>query len=133
MGRRQHWSDSPTNGDVVLPLPNQHLIEQIQVLAAGGEQGGWSMGTTEMDSHANMVVFGNQGTIIQNTGKFSDVNAFAEDVGMISRVPIVDSVIDYDCPYSGEVLLLVARNTLFVLSMDHNLVPPLSCERQDYR
>ena len=87
----------------------------------------------ELDSHANMVVFGNQGTIIQNTGKFSDVNAFAEDVGMISRVPIVDSVIDYDCPYSGEVLLLVARNTLFVLSMDHNLVPPLSCESQDYR
>ena len=71
-----------------------------------------------------MVVFGNQGTTIQDTGKFAYVNAFAEDVGMIPRVPIVDSVVAYDCPYSGEVILLVARNALFVVSMDHNLVPP---------
>ena len=71
-----------------------------------------------------MAVFGNQGTIIQDTGKFSDVNAFAEDVGMMPRVPIVYSVIACDCPYSGEVNLLVARNALFVVSMDHNLVPP---------
>ena len=71
-----------------------------------------------------MVVFGNQGTTIKDTGKLSDVNAFAEDVGMMPRVPIVDSVVAYDCPYSGEVILLVARNALFVVSMDHNLVLP---------
>ena len=56
-----------------------------------------------------MVVFGNQGTTIQNTGKFADVNAFAEDVGMMPRDPIVDSVVAYDCPYSGKVILLVAQ------------------------
>ena len=116
--------DSPPNDYGVLPLPSRHLIGQIQVLAAGVEQGGWSTGTTELESHANMVVFGNQGMTIQNTGKFSDVNAFAEDVGMMSRVPIVDSVVAYDFPYSGEVILLVARKALFVVSMDHNLVPP---------
>ena len=82
------------------------------------------MGTTELDSHANMVVLGNQGTTIQDTGKFSDVNTFAEDVGMMPRVPIVDSVVAYDCPYSVELILLVARNALFVMSMDHNFVPP---------
>ena len=93
-------------------------------MAAGGEHGGWSTGTTELDSHANMVVFGNQVTTIQNTGKFADVNSFAKYVGMVPRVPILDSVVAYDCPYSGEVILLVARNALFVVSMDHNLVPP---------
>ena len=91
--------DSPPDDDGVLPLPNRHLIEKNQVSAAGGKQGGWSTGTTELDYHANMVVFGNQGTTIQNTGKFSDVNAFAEDVGMMTRVLIVDSVVAYDCPY----------------------------------
>ena len=80
-------------------------------------------GTTELDSHANMVVFGNQGTNIQNTGNVSDVNAFAEDIGMMPRVTIMDPVVAYDCPYSGEVILLVARNALFVVIMDHNLVP----------
>ena len=78
----------------------------------------------ELDSHANMVVFRNQGTTIQNIGKFADVNAFAEDVGMMSRFLIVDSVVAYDCTYSGEVILLMSRNALFVVSMDHNLVPP---------
>ena len=61
---------------------------------------------------------------IQNTCQFADVNAFAEDVGMMPSVLIVDSVLAYDCPYSGELILLVARNALFVVSMDHNLVPP---------
>ena len=29
----------------------------------------------------------------------------------------------YDCPHYGRTFLLVAKNTLFVKSMDHNLVP----------
>ena len=92
--------------------------------AAGDEQGGWSMGTTELYSCANMVVIGGQGTTIQHTGKFSDVKAFAADVGMMTRVPIVDAVIAYDFPHSGEVFLLVTRNSLYIKIMDHNLVPP---------
>ena len=77
-----------------------------------------------MDSHANIVVIGAQGTIIQNTGKYADVNGFSTDVGTISRVPIVDAVLGYDCPISGKTTLLVARNALFVESMDHTFIPP---------
>ena len=66
-----------------------------------------------MYSLANMVVFGNQGTTIQDRGNFADVNALSEDVGMMSRVPIVYSAVSYDCPYSGEVILLVTCNALF--------------------
>ena len=40
----------------------------------------------------------------------------------MTKVPIVDSVVTYDFPYSREVILLVARNALFVVSMEHNLV-----------
>ena len=43
------------------PSPNHHLIKHIQV--GGGR--GRSAGTIELDSHANMVVIGAQGTIIQ--------------------------------------------------------------------
>ena len=81
-------------------------------------------GTTELDSHANMVVIGAQGTIIQKTGKYADVNGFSYDVGTISRIPIVDAAMAYDCPISGKMTLLVARNVLFVQSMYHNLIPP---------
>ena len=81
-------------------------------------------GTTELDSHANIVVIGAQGTIIQNTGKYNDVNGFSPYIGTMSRVPIVDAVMGYDCPISGKTTLLVARNALIVEIMDHNLIPP---------
>ena len=42
----------------------------------------------------------------------------------MSRVPIVDAVLAYDCPIYGKMTLLVARNAFFVESMDHNLIPP---------
>ena len=106
------------------PSPNPHLIQRIQVADAisGRVRGG--TGTTELDSNANMVVIGAQGTIIQNMGNYADVNGFSPDVGTMSRVPIVDAVLGYDCPISGKTTLRVARNALFVESMDHNLIPP---------
>ena len=72
-----------------------------------------------------MVVIGSQGTIIQKTGRYVDVNALSSDVGTLSQVPIVDAAVAYDCPFSGRTILMVARNALYVESMDHNLVPPL--------
>ena len=90
--------------------------------ASDGPVGGG--GTTELDLHANMVVIGAQGTIIQKTGKYADINGFSSDVGKMSRVPIVDAVLAYDCPISGQTILLVARNALFVQSMNHNLISP---------
>ena len=80
----------------------------------------------ELDLHANMVAIGAQGTIIQKTGKYADVNGFSSDVGTMSRVPIVNAVLAYDCLISGKTTLLVARNALFVQSMKHNLIPPFS-------
>ena len=60
----------------------------------------------ELDSHANMVVIGAQGTIIQKKGKYADINWFSSDVGIMSRVPIVDAVLAYDCPISGKMIVL---------------------------
>ena len=90
----------------------------------GGGARGRSAGTTELESHANMNVIGTHGTIIQKTGRYADVNAFSSDVGTISRVPIIDAAAAYDCPFSGQTSLMVARNALYIESMDHNLVPP---------
>ena len=90
----------------------------------GGGARGRSAGTKELDSHPKMVVIGAQGTIIQKTGRYADVNAFYSDVGTLSRVPIVDAAVAYDCPFSGRTILMVARNALYVESIEHNLVPP---------
>ena len=86
----------------------------------GGGARGRSAGTTELDSHANMVVIGAQGKIVQKTGRHADVNALSSDVRTLSQVPIVDAAVAYDCSFSGRKLLMVARNDLYVESMDLN-------------
>ena len=58
------------------------------------------------------------------SGKEAIVNAFTEQVGTIT-VTIVDAAVAYDCPWYQTTYILIARNILFVPSMDHNLIPLL--------
>ena len=69
------------------------MIKHIQVATTGDGARGRSSGTTELDSHANMVVIGAQGTIIQKTRRYADVKALSSDVGTMSREPIVDAAV----------------------------------------
>ena len=55
-----------------------------------------------MDPHVNMAVLGSNATKIQDTGRYADANAFANDVGQMKRVPIKDMAIAYDCPYQKK-------------------------------
>ena len=80
--------------------------------------------TTELDSHANMCVVGQQATIINKTGKHAEVRAFSKECQTIKRVPIVDAAFAYDCPTTMKTYLLIVRNALHVPSMEHNLIPP---------
>ena len=79
---------------------------------------------TELDSHANMVVVGKQAFVFSHSGQYANVQVFAKEVEGLSLVPIVDAVIAYNCPSSGETHLLVVRNTLCVPTMEINLIPP---------
>ena len=94
----------------------------MSVLIIGKKE--FCVSNTELDSHANMVVVGNQEFLFSHSGQYANVQAFAEEVKSLPEVTIVDAVISYDFPHSGETYLLVARNALCVPSMDHNLVPP---------
>ena len=39
-------------------------------------------------------------------------------------VKLVDAAVAYDCPFTGQVYILVIRNALYVPSMKINLLPP---------
>ena len=80
--------------------------------------------TTELGSHANMIVVGAQATIIQQSGRSAEVRAFSDECSKLEKIPIVDAVIAYDCPYAMKTYLLIVRNALHVPSMAHNLIPP---------
>ena len=79
---------------------------------------------TELDSHANMTVVGRHCHVLAQTGRIADVSPFSPDYDALSKVPIVDAVLAYDCPYTGVTCLLLLRNALHIPSMTHNLIPP---------
>ena len=89
-----------------------------------GDNNGTPSPTTELHSHANMAVLGEQAAAISKSNTFAEVRAFADDCNKLSEVPIVHAAIAYDCPKSLKTFILVVRNALHVPSMGHNLIPP---------
>ena len=82
-----------------------------------------SKSTAELDSHASMIVIGNQALVIQNTGQSVELNSFSSDVQGISKVPGVDAVVLYYCLFTSKSYLLVMLNALHIPSMKYNLIP----------
>ena len=77
--------------------------------------------TTELDSHANMVVVGAQATVVSRTGRLAEVRAFSDKCSKLEGIPIVDAAFAYDCPKTMQSYLLFVKNALYVHDMQHNL------------
>ena len=80
------------------------------------------MNSTQLYSHTNMVVAGKHATIINKYGKSVDVRPFSRDCSKLEAVPIVDSIIAYEYPYSMNAYFLVMSNFLYVPSIQNNLI-----------
>ena len=79
--------------------------------------------TTELDSHANMAVVGDQCAIISRTGLHANVTAYSPDLPC-KIIEIVHAAISYYFPYTLETTLLVIRNALHIPEISHNLISP---------
>ena len=51
---------------------------------------------------------------------------FSREVDRMKSVLLVDAAIVYDFPYSTKTYLLIVRNSFYVQSMTHNLIPPFT-------
>lgn len=78
---------------------------------------------TELDSNANMPVVGRNAFVIARTEETADVSAFTPDYKPM-KCSIVDAALLYDCPYSGDEVILLIRNAIHVPNMENNLIPP---------
>ena len=56
-----------------------------------------SESTTELDSHANMILLCRQALIINHTGQSVKLNSVSSDVEGMSKVPIFDALVAYNC------------------------------------
>ena len=78
---------------------------------------------TDLDSHANMFVAGSGVTIIAESGNTASVHGYSDDIPA-RNIPIVDCALMYQCPYTNNKYILIAKDALHVPTMNHNLVPP---------
>ena len=104
--------------------PNEHLIERMKISVSSSGDNVCCESSTKLDSHANMVFIGKQAFFFSHSVQYANVRAFTDEVKGIPKVPIVDAVIAYDFPQSGQTYLLMVWNALCVPSMEHNLILP---------
>ena len=69
---------------------------------------------TDLDSHANTVVLGTHAFIFESTKRACNVQPFDPSLGIASKIQIVDGAIVYECPYTGEIYVIIVRNALHI-------------------
>ena len=109
-------------------MPNQHLIVRINsiiVATASTINGNIPDPRSDLDSHANMLVFGKKCFIFDSVHGYNvDVAPFYLSLGFLKKIPIVDAALAYGCSYNHKTYILLACNAIHVPSMLNNLIPP---------
>jgi len=78
-----------------------------------------------LDSHADTCTFGRGSYILQDTGTTISVNPFDSSLGSINNVPIVTAALAYQDPTSLQTFILCFPQSLYIESLDTNLLCPL--------
>ena len=80
---------------------------------------------TELDSHTNMVVVGNNCLVVDwINGKTCDALPFDPSIGTSTSVLVVNTALAYDCPFTHTTYILIARNVMYLKTLKHNLIAP---------
>ena len=80
--------------------------------------------STELDLHANMFVLGAHAFIFESKNRTCNVQPFDPSLGTASKIPIVDGAVVYECPYTGEIYVLIVSNALHIPHLRNNSIPP---------
>jgi len=80
---------------------------------------------TELDSHADTCTFGRGAYVLQDTNETISVNPFDSSLGTLHNVPIVTAALAYQDPISLETYILCFPQSLYIESLDTNLLCPL--------
>ena len=86
---------------------------------------------TELDSHAIVVILVSNSFLFKSIGRTCNVRPFSIDLGMAKGFPIADGALACDCPFTGEVCILVVRISLRVPYVDHDLILPFTMRASD--
>ena len=96
-----------------------------------GDNNDRKMSSTQLDSHANMVSVGKKTCIIQSYGKSSDARPLSNECSNMKRVPIIYAELEYNFKHTIKTYLLMMSNTIYITSMEKNLIPPFIMHEAD--
>ena len=87
---------------------------------------------TELDSHSNMVVVGNDCLVVDwINGKTCNALPFDPSIGTSTSIPVVDAALAYDCPFTHTTYILMARNVMYLKTLKYNLIVPFIMREAD--
>ena len=111
-----HWSLSSTSKGHKVG-PNRYLCAKIFMIWEAMTEVEYKyeqMISTQLGSHANMVIVGQHAIIINWLGKSAYVRPLFIDCSKLESVPIVEAVVAYDFPHTLEIFKLVVKNGLYM-------------------
>ena len=80
---------------------------------------------TELDSHANTCVVGNNALITHSYGRIVTVNGYDPSLGQVTNLDIVSAQVAYELPNSSNVVLLNINKYVHMPTMENNLLCPI--------
>lgn len=88
----------------------------------------------ELDSHADTCGVNNVVKILEYHGQEVEVSGFAITMKPLTNIPIVKAAIAYDCPKTGETVILIINQALyFGNQLSHILLNPNQLRAYDIR
>jgi hypothetical protein len=111
--------------------PNEYILSKICGFFCSSTQGDFcgdqspspTESRTELDTHANMPVVGCNVLVTEDLETTVDVAPFSPSYPSM-QAKLVNAAIRYECPYTGEIYILLIYNAIHVPAMTHNLIPP---------
>ena len=78
----------------------------------------------ELDTHADTCCFGQNGTIVEETGHTVTVSPFTDGLGDLSDIKICTIAVAYDCPDTLMSYILLFYQSLYIPTLAHHLICP---------
>jgi Reverse transcriptase (RNA-dependent DNA polymerase) len=81
---------------------------------------------SKLDSHAEQTCVGDNVTILfEWPDRTIDVEGFLESLGCVQNAPVVTAAMVYDDPLTGNAILFIAHQAIYIKGMENNLYCPM--------
>ena len=88
---------------------------------------------TELDTHADTCVVGKNCLIVHEYNRWVTVTGYDPKQGCVKDLKVVAAVLAYDCPKTGEVIILRINQAIYIKSMSNNLLCPMQLRANDIK